>query len=130
MSSLRSKIAKMKGLPVRCVEMECHSVPMLALCPWQAKEWSLPWSRLEAVSFCHEAELERIDLFFPHHHVIAHGENLREILDEIRAFEVLCLRSLPPSHRASFEPREVFIGQLEVRQLADAKLQPAQGVLF
>ena len=94
---------------------------MVELYPWQAKEWSLPWSRLDDVSFCHEAELERIELFFPHHHVIVLGENLQDTLDEIRTCEVYCLRSLPESYRASFGPREAFIAQLEVRLLADSQ---------
>jgi len=73
------------------------------------------------VSFCREAELERIELFFAHHHVIVLGENLQDALDEIRTFEVYCLRSLPESYRASLGPRDAFIVQLEVRLLADAK---------
>ena len=121
MKNISRELARKMGAPIRCVEKECRGVTMIELYPWQAKEWSLPYSRLDAVSFCREAELERIELFFAHHHVIVLGENLQDALDEIRTFEVYCLRSLPESYRASFGPRDAFIVQLEVRLLADAK---------
>jgi hypothetical protein len=119
MSSLRESFAVIRGVPIRCVEKDCRPVAMVTLCPWQAKEWALPWSRLDAFSFCHEEELERVELFFPHHQVIVVGENLRGILEGICTFEVSCLRDLPAAHRASLQPREAFIVRLEVRLLAD-----------
>jgi hypothetical protein len=76
MKSISRKLAQKMGAPIRCVEREYSGVAMVELYPWQAKEWSLPWSRLDAVSFCHEGELERIELFFVHHHVIVLGANL------------------------------------------------------
>lgn len=130
MRSLREAIAKMKGDPMRCVEKDCHPVAMVTFCPWQAKEWALPWSRLDALSVGDEEESERVELFFPHHHVIMIGDNLRDMLDEIRTFEVLFLRNLPASHRPTFTPRETFITQLEVRALADPKNGPPVGVPF
>ena len=101
---------------------------MVTFCPWQAKEWTVPWSRLDAVSFFDESELERVELFFPHHQVIVIGENLRELMDDIRSFKVSCLRDLPASHRASLKPDGVFISQLEVRLLPDSSQPPLGAV--
>ena len=130
MSSLREAIAKRKGEPIRCVETDCRPVAMVTFYPWQAKEWALPWSRLDALSICDEEESERVELFFPHHHVIMIGDNLRNILDKIRTFQVLFLRNLPASHRPTFTPRETFITQLDVRPLADPKIRPPMDVPF
>lgn len=130
MSSLREALAKMKGAPIRCVETDCRPVAVVTFYPWQAKEWALPWSRLDAMSVCDEEESERVELFFPHHHIIMIGDNLRDFLEDIRTFQVLCLRNLPASHRATFAPREPFITQLEVRPLADPKNCPPVGVPF
>lgn len=130
MSSLREAIAKRKGEPIRCVETDCRPVAMVTFYPWQAKEWALPWSRLDALSIYDEEASERVELFFPHHHVIMIGDNLRDILDKIRTFQVLFLRSLPASHRPSFTPRETFISQLDVRPLADPKNRPPVDVPF
>ena len=103
---------------------------MVTICPWQAKEWTLPWSRLDALNFFNEEQLERVELFFPHHLVIIAGENLRGITDELRTFKVRCLRNLPVSHRAGFSPAAVFITQLEVRLLTDPKSRPSDGLPF
>ena len=77
MSSLREALAKMKGAPIRCVETDCRPVAVVTFYPWQAKEWALPWSRLDAMSVCDEEESERVELFFPHHHIIMIGDPLR-----------------------------------------------------
>ena len=104
--------------------MKFNPVAMVTFCPWQAKEWTVPWSRLDAVSIFDEQELERVELFFPHHQVIIVGENLREIMDDIRTFKVCCLRDLPASHRTNLNPKAVFITQLEVRLLTDQSKRP------
>ncbi len=97
---------------------------MVTFCPLQAKEWTVPWARLDAVSFSNEGESERVELFFPHHQVIVVGENLRQIMDDILIFRVRCLRDLPASHRASIRAEDVFITHLEVRLLADPSKHP------
>lgn len=130
MSSLEEAIAKMKGSPIRCVETNGRPVAMVRFCPWQAKEWVLPWSRLDALSFSHEEEAERVELFFPHHHVVMVGENLRKIRDDIPAFEVRCLRDLPASRRAALEPAEPFIFRLDVHLLTDPRSRPSDGLPF
>ena len=127
MSSLREQLAKMNAESppaARCVETEFQPAAMVTFCPLQAKEWTVPWARLDAVSFSNEGESERVELFFPHHHVIAVGEHLRDIMDDIRHFKVRCLRDLPASHRASLKSDGVFISQLEVRSLADPSKHP------
>ena len=111
---------------VLCVETDDRPVSMVTFCPWRAKEWVLPWSRLDAVSFAHVEESEQLELFFPHHHIVAAGENLRKVLKDIDVFQVCRLRDLPPSHRASFGPADPFITRLEVHLLADpANRRPA-----
>ena len=108
-----------------CVEMECHAVATITFCPWQGSVWILPWSRFEAMRFVDEDNLERMELYFPHHHIIAVGEHLRKTLGSFRKFEVSFLRSFPVAHRACLEPKSPFIAQLEVQLLADPKSGPA-----
>ncbi len=122
MSSLRKILAEQSAQcppVVRCVETEFSPVTMVTFCPWQAKEWTVPWSRLDAMSFFRGPEAEQLELFFPHHQVIAIGENLRGIMDDILVPRVSCLRDLPASHRASLSANDVFVTKLEVRLLTD-----------
>jgi hypothetical protein len=133
MSSLSEAIAAKKTLnepPILCVETDYRPVAMVTFCPWQAKAWTLPWSRLDALSFDDREEWERVELFFPHHHILMVGERLRSITDKLHSFMVRRLRDLPTSHRASFGSNAVFIAQLEVRLLADPKSCPPAGVPF
>ena len=124
MNSLKQALA-LKAVPIRCVEKDCNPVAMVRLCPWQDKEWALPWSRLDAFSSFREVELERVELFFPHHHIVLVGENLRGIAGDILRFQVSCLRELPAAHRANLERCEAFILRLEVRLLADLRIPPS-----
>jgi len=105
--------------PVRCVETKPSLATMVTFCPWEANQWTVPWSRLDAMSFFRGPEAEQLELFFPHHQVIAIGENLRGIMDDILVPRVSCLRDLPASHRASLSANDVFITKLEVRLLTD-----------
>ena len=110
---------------IQCVEKDYHEVSMITLCSWQDGEWILPWSRLDAMRVSDVDDLERIELFFPNHHVIAVGENLRQFAEAFRECRITCLRSMPTAHRASLEPTGAFITQLEVRLLAGPKSGPA-----
>jgi hypothetical protein len=98
---------------------------MVTFCPMQAREWSLPWARLDAVSFSDEEESERIELFFSHHQVIVVGEQLRDVVEDLLHFTIRRLRNLPASHRATLRRGEPFIAQLEVKLLADQKARPS-----
>ena len=83
--------------------------------------------RAEAVD---EDAVERVELSFSHHRVVAVGENLRQILEWCRNSQVLCLRSMPAAHRANLRPTAPFISQLEVQALADLKNPPAGELPF
>lgn len=111
----------------RCVEKNYTPVAMITFCPMQAKEWSVPWARLDSFSFSNEEESERIEFFFPHHQVVVVGEHLRAIMDDILHFNIRCLRNLPASHRATLRPGATFIAQLEVKLLTDQKARPFPG---
>jgi hypothetical protein len=100
---------------VGCVEMDNRPVATVTICPWEEKEWTFPWVRLDAFSFSDREDSERLELFFPNHHIVADGENLREILGAIREFKVRRLRDLPASHRAMLPPEHVFVAQLQVK---------------
>ena len=117
--TLREEIAAWKVLHppvVECVETDHHHpVSFVTFYPWRAKEWTLPWARLEALSFCQEDGAERLELYFPNHHVIAIGENLRATVGNIRSSRVGCLRVLLPSHQGTLGAAEPFIHQLDVR---------------
>lgn len=129
--TLQETIAEKKQWPapvIQCVEKDYRPVNMITFCPWQENVWILPWSRLDAMRLVDKDSLERVELFFPHHQVIAVGENLRQILDGLRTHEVCCLRSMPATHRACLKPSAAFIARLEVLLLADPKNHPAEGI--
>jgi hypothetical protein len=131
MSSLKEAIAARKALeptPVCCVEKDYHPAAMVTFYPLLAKEWALPWSRLDALAFSHEEDRERIELFFPHHHVVMVGENLQGTLEPIKTFLVRALRALPASQRVKLRPTEPFIQQLDVRLLTEEANRPTEGM--
>ncbi|HEY1794198.1 MAG TPA: hypothetical protein VGG34_14880 [Opitutaceae bacterium] len=133
MSSLAKTIAAEKALNppvVCCVDRDYTLVIMATFSPWQAKEWTLPWSRLDGWSLSDEGELERMEFLFPHHRIVIVGENLRRMLDDLLAFRIKCLRSLPASHRANLKPGSVFITELEVRVLGDPKGRSSDSLPF
>jgi hypothetical protein len=115
---------------IPCVEKDHRAVSMIMFCPWQEAIWLLPWSRLDAIRHVDEDAVERVELSFSHHRVVAVGENLRQILEWCRNSQVLCLRSMPAAHRACLRPTAPFITQLEVKLLADLKNQPAGELPF
>lgn len=128
MSTLSRLLAEKKAVELpRCVEDSFSPVAMITFCPMQAKEWSLPWARLDAVSFSDEEESERIELFFAHHHVIVVGEHLRAIMDDILHFTIRCLRNLPEAHRATLKAGDTFIARLEIKLLSEEKSRPLPG---
>ena len=121
MTATQYMIARRDGR-IYCVESNSSRVDFVRLCPWKAKEWFLPWSRLEGMNFDESAEIERIELLFPLHRVIILGRNLRSATESVCATDVSCMRDLPESHFAVFEPKEPFITQLEVRLVDSLKL--------
>ncbi len=122
MSTLKEYLAEKKALrPLRCVEFDHRPVSVVTFCQWRGKEWTLPWSRIDALEFFNDEESERVELFFPNHHVVIIGERFRFVIDELRNFQVSCVRNLPDSHRATLGPAETFIAQLEVNVLTPPK---------
>ena len=119
-----------KSEVIQCVEKDYRAVSMITLCPWQESEWVLPWSRLDAMRFSDVENSEQVELFFPHHHIVAVGENLRQFDEAFRKYMINCLRSMPAAHRASLKATAPFIARLEVRLLADPKGGPAVDVPF
>ena len=115
---------------IQCVEKDHRAVSMIMFCPWQEAIWLLPWSRLDAIRHVDEDAVERVELSFSHHRVVAVGEKLRQILEWCRNSQVLCLRSMPTAHRANLRPTMPFISQLEVQALADLKNAPAGELPF
>jgi hypothetical protein len=122
MSTLREIMAEKKAQrPLRCVELDHHPVSAVTFFQWQGKELTLPWSRIEALEFSNEEESERVELFFPNHHIVIIGERFHFVIDELRNFQVSCLRNLPDSHRATLGPAQTFIAQLDVNVLTHPK---------
>jgi hypothetical protein len=122
MSALKEYLAEKKAQrPLRCVELDHRPVSVVTFCQWRGKEWTLPWSRIDALEFSNEEESERVELFFPNHHVVIIGERFRFVIDELRNFQVSCIRNLPDSHRATLGPAETFIAQLDVNVLTHTK---------
>ena len=113
-----------------CVEKHYQSVSMIRFYPWQEAVVILPYSRLDAIRHVDEDAVERVELSFSHHRVIAIGENLRKILEWLCNSQVLYFRSMPAAHRASLDPTDPFISHLEVQLLADLKDGPATNVPF
>ena len=128
--SIKEEWAARREGKIFCIETECSAVPMLRVCPWQAAEWMLPWSRFDIATFQHEEESERIEMFFSHHRVIAVGKNLKDTMNDIRAFEVRCMRDVPANLRAAVDPTEPLIEKLEVRPLNEPKKVGQGGLPF
>ncbi|HVT83279.1 MAG TPA: hypothetical protein VHM90_21750 [Phycisphaerae bacterium] len=114
MSTLSEVWALKRGEPPSCVGTEYRIESVITFCPWLGKEWSLPWSRLESLIFGNEDEAEKMELFFPRYHVVAIGQNLRGVQDDLRSFKVHRLRSFPLAHRVKYPPTAPFIWQLDV----------------
>lgn len=120
--NLAERIAMRKaGLLHPCVEFDSRSVATITLCPWQGPEWTLPWTRFDALRFSLEEESECIELFFAHHHVVASGTGFRRVMAELREFKVSFLRSMPETHHVALGPNFPFVSSLEVHLLADGK---------
>lgn len=117
MSILQEALALKRGEPPKCVGTDGRAQTVITFCPWLGKEWSLPWSRLDALIFGNEEQAEKVELFFPHHRVIVIGQNLRGIQDNLRRFEIYSLRSFPLAHRVKYPPADPFIWQLDVTLL-------------
>ncbi len=126
--NIKAEWAARREGKIFCVETECRAVPMLRVCPWQAAQWLLPWSRFDMATFENEEESERIEIFFSHHRVVIVGTNLKDTMDDIRAFQIRCLRNVPENLRAAVDPEEPLIEKLEVRPLNEPK-KPAPGAL-
>jgi hypothetical protein len=122
--SIREECAARRTSVIYCVESEDRPVAMLRVCLWQEMEWVLPWSRFEVATFQHEDGSERIEIVFTHHRVVVVGKNLRETMNDIRKFEVRCLRNIPPSLHPSLIPTEPLVEKLEVYPLNGPKQGP------
>jgi hypothetical protein len=131
MSTLGEMLAERKAQrPLRCVELDYHPVSTVTFCQWRGKEWTLPWSRFEALESSNEDESERVEIFFPNHQVVIIGERFHLVIDELRNFQVSCLRNLPDSHRATLGPAQTFIAHLEVKVLTSPKPRLSPDCLF
>ena len=128
--SLKEELAVRREGKIFCVETECRPVAMVRICLWQTAEWLLPWSRFDVATFYHEGESERIEIFFSHHQVSVIGKNLVGTMNDIRAFEVRCLRDVPGNLHAAVDPTEPLIERLEVRPLNEPKKAATGGLPF
>lgn len=128
--SLNAEWAARRGSVIYCVESEDHPVATLRVCLWQEMEWALPWSRFEVATFRDEDDSERIEITFTHHRVVIIGKNLRETMDDIRKFQVRCLRNVPPNLHPSLIPTEPMVEKLEVHPLNGPKQGPTNAQPF
>jgi hypothetical protein len=115
MSALMDSFAEKQGGPPKCFGTDHRGESMVTFCPWLGKEWSLPWCRLDSMTFGNEDDAEKVELFFPHHHIVAIGQNLRDVQEELRNHKVYRLRSFPLEHRAKYPPAAPFIWELDVK---------------
>lgn len=122
--SIREECAARRNSVIYCVESEDRPVAMLRVCLWQEMEWALPWSRFEAATFQHEDDSERIEIVFTHHRVVVVGKNLQETMNDIRNFQVRCMRNLPSNLHPSLTPTEPLVEKLEVCPLNGPKQGP------
>lgn len=78
---------------------------------WQGDSWVLPWSQLLSARLSEDC----LELAFAPVHVVLTGRNLRALLDDIAAFRLGSLRSLPANYGPSSDPQAPFIAKIEVR---------------
>ncbi|WP_342751040.1 hypothetical protein OH491_12095 [Termitidicoccus mucosus] len=121
--SLKAALLAKRGSSIYCMERHYGHEPvaMIRLCPWQETEWMLRWSGLNSLSLAREEGRERLELHFARHHVTVIGFCLHEMLEDIQAFQLGCMRSFPASYRTTFPATEAFIEQL----LVQPKTEPA-----
>lgn len=96
------------------------SGPALVIRPWQGEYWVLPWSQFVAARLDPHGGGRRLELGFANYRVIATGENLASLLDDLAAQRVACLRALPDSYRVQSAEGAPFLSAVEVQPVGGA----------
>lgn len=115
MNSLHESVSQRRA--AEPASLSCVTVgapqPGLLVAAWSGPSWVLPWSYLVNAKFTEPpGELE---LSFSSHIVVAEGDNLRRVLDELASFRVACLRDLPDAYRLQLPTDAPFIRRLVIR---------------
>lgn len=121
MKSLHDEVRQRRAaeLPVESTNVQ-EPGPTLIVCPWQGGCWILPWAQFVAARFDPEGGGRRLEIFFANYRVIATGENLVGLLEDLAAQRVGSLRALPESYRSQAADGAPFLSGIEVRAIGDA----------
>lgn len=126
MSSLHESVSLRRAAEpagIACVTVGAPQ-PGLMIAMWRGSSWVLPWSYLVNARFTEPpGELE---LSFSSHVVIAEGDNLRQVLDDLASFRVGCLRDLPGDYRSQLPADAPFIRRLRVRPASSSPMRSDQ----
>lgn len=115
MSSLHESVSRRRAAEpagLSCVVVGAPQ-PGLLVTLWSGASWVLPWSYLVNARFINPPG--QLELSFTSHIVLAEGDNLGGVLDDLAGFRLGCLRDLPDNYRAQLAPDVPFIRRLLVR---------------
>jgi hypothetical protein len=115
MSSLHESVTRRRAAEpagLSCVTVGAPQ-PGLLVALWSGASWVLPWSYLVNARFTEPPG--QLELSFTSHVVLAEGDNLGRVLDDLAGFRLGCLRDLPEDYRAQLAPDVPYIRRLVVR---------------
>lgn len=100
--------------------------PGLLVTLWAGGTWVLPWSTFVSARFT--GPPDQLELTFTSHVVMAEGDNLGGMLDDLAGLRLSFLRDLPADYRTQLAPDVPYIRRLVVRPAAHSeKLLPRPG---
>jgi len=130
MSSLHESVSR--RLAAEPAGLSCVTIgapqPGLLVAVWSGANWVLPWSYLVNARFTDPPG--HLELSFTSHVVLAEGDNLARVLDDLAGFRLGCLRDLPEDYRAQLGADAPFIRRLVVRPAScpgNPAMQPETG---
>jgi hypothetical protein len=117
MSSLKESLTQRRA--AESADLACVSVSAqtsaLVLRTWRGESWVLPWAQLLGARLGAVENKDQLELSFVGYLVTISGENLFELLEDLAAFRIACLRDLPADYRSQSGEHEPFIAGIEVR---------------
>ena len=117
MSTLQQSMAGRRAVEIAAVSavLADERQSALIISAWKGASWVLPWAQFVSARL----DGESLELFFANCLVVATGQNLRALLDDIAAYRIGVLRELPVSYRQRSAEGAAFIVRIEVRPLMD-----------
>jgi hypothetical protein len=91
--------------------------PVLLLKKWDGESWVIPWSRLARIRCTSEGIDASLELTFDHLSVAIYGHNLADLLKDLGACKISCLRELPTEYRSMLCATEPFVIRIDLTDM-------------